>query len=896
MPRGARGKVRLRGATTSRPSLVPPVRGRYRLRLTVRDTRTGLRSRDNVTLRAAPDAPPSGVPIETLTNGQITLGAPVNESYSAPNPGDAVQLLILDRPTLGLINHSSFPANAQGMTNLRNTVRNAPGGALVIMSTPNGNTIKPAPDAASVSALRQAVANAGGFNTQPDVTTNLGAFSFIGINEGPDAAINPGMTLSAPGLPNSAPGAQRGYLQQDSLGNFAFVAGDYAEFDTAAAGTTASQAAIDVGGKTYKSDPVTTPGGFYVVVLDAGSLALRDSGTFPLPNDNSQAEQNGLNLMGAMYEKYYRDPTTLVFTQSIGTVVRQDGAAGPAWNHAAIAQQYFAASRLIFNALPYGGRGDFASVGPGGTPNPMPAGSWIGCCLPQFGETASAAATGTAGRLAGTLGRNFRSQYYPVQSGPLPSSGDSLTAVAYRSPTTGTLPCPDSSNAPPPTAGSGPPAWPCRDTAPRRTAIACIAETLNLTQPIERNYWASQGVVWGDKLSDLNVMSYRSLPREPDCRSSAFSAIEFEDVQKQLAAEFADVDAVVTASNSLVNHLQAPFIQSGAADYANLEEIASTIQGSVKPPANGGVNVTPFDVIGDLLDIGGVVASYDPETEAAEGPLELLGSGFYLLSSFLDKPDGSPTLNTQIPTTANQLGDTLETNYQAALQSLDHVGDLVVSDWGRLKIAAANSGSGGVWNWGPTATSAAVQTLTVSTQKQAYEGLMPLAYTPYSLIDNHSPEPGASRQPRARASAGAIDFVRGYKCPKAFNVPPFKPLSFNLFQPFRDEPVSGAIAPVVAAGISESWAFGTVSHYFINSTSSASASYDGTPPTSLLNAMFGASPPDGTKPLTQLQYAVDLYQRNGPPVVKNNGPPKSNQTDGGNGLYGVACTVNGKLN
>ncbi len=870
-PRGAHPM--LHGQGTATPRLVTDRPGRYRLTLRASGPAHQLTT-DSVLVSTAPDVPPVGVAINTMNSSVagpagIALGAPVNQSFTTVNAGDVAQVLVLDRATLAVLSHTSYPATDAGMAALATEVDAQGNNTLVVIDTPQLSAVV-LPDQTAANSLNRALAHID----VPAVGTWLRAMSAIGVPGGGPGVENPGLNLASPSTATSDPGALRGYLQVDSAQNFTFVSSDYVPFDTVAPGTSPTQAAISVGGQSYTSSPVTSPaGGFYVLILDSGTLAKLADGTFPVPS--------GLAAMHSLLSQHVLNTHALIFTQSIGSVTRAD-ASPAAWNLVASDEQQIGGHRFLFDALPAGGHGDYALVAPTGNGSP-------GCCISPWADIESYAATRGAGRVTGVLARNGLAQYYPALSGSHPGIANSLPSVAYEPPSAGPFSCPDLGSAAPATGAFGVAAvWPCRDTAARRAAITCVAAVLGLPEPIERNYWAAGNVTWSDELSQLETMRYSGLAHDAGCDEKRFTAQDFGDVQSQLEAEFRDVDRVLTGSQNLISNLQKPLTQTQGTTYANLEQIASTIAASVKPPP-ASFSFDPYSIIAGLLDLGSEVAG-----EPIGTVLGFYGTLTLLASDTVDHANGSEVTTSPIPAKAADLGAQLETTYLNDNTRMTHIGEILVSDWGKLKAAASNAGPSGPWNWTPAMNQLAINAITAATTQAAYKSLFPLAFTFYNVVDNTHPEPNAAVGSGSTGSS-VPSTASAFKCAKDY-VPPFHSLSYNVFAPFRGEPANGQLSVITGAGPGRQlWALGTLSHYFLNGRNAQDTT--GTPPSSLTNAMFGNAPIDPTAPLGLLRYGIDTYSPTQiPPTLTNNGPPSkiANDIDDGTALFGDYCTVNGK--
>jgi hypothetical protein len=275
-------------------------------------------------------------------SGDLRLGPPYNELITARGPG--VQLFVFDRSDLTFRSGLSraYTPDLAGMQSLAQYVSGLSAGELVIITAPPGQGSSfQVQDPAAVGFLNKALASIGAPSPVQGSVANPPpqGFSAVGVPGMPccDATINPGLSLAGRDGVVRTNGALKGFLRRDSSGNYAYVDGDYVQFDTVAPGTTPTQAVISVGGKTYSSDNLS-PGqaGFYVLVLDAGSLGDISDETFVVsgPGIDSANLPNTLSEMHQALLSFLGDPSKLFFIQSVGTVERDtaDAVAASQWN------------------------------------------------------------------------------------------------------------------------------------------------------------------------------------------------------------------------------------------------------------------------------------------------------------------------------------------------------------------------------------------------------------------------------------------------------------------------------------------------------------------------------------------------------------------------------------
>lgn len=815
-PRGS--KAKLFAATTRRPRFVPDRPGVYRLKMTV-VVRVGGRGRasqaspvaasDTTMLLAAPDDNGIGVAVNTMDNGGVTVGG---QHYAPPDPSKPLQLVVLDRSTLEPISNGSIAPNRSfagddaGTQSLANAVSQlnsyaCPGypeqqqcAIAIIATRAQGNGRAPLTDAGALANLNGAVAALGGRAipataalsaascAQP--TPVCGGFSVIGVPGYPAGAgtINPGLAASVDG--HNAGGALTGYLQLSEttgptiVNLFVFIQGDHVAFDTTASGTSPTQAVIQVGSAKYTSTQLVSPvnAGAYVLVLDAGTLAFRQDGTFGLRGGPVGPIVSAEDQMAALLNKYANDPSALVFVQSIGSLARWDTYLGNTdlpngWNQIGAALQALGGHSTLFNAL--AGNyprydGTYAQVGPAGPS----AASWS--------KTASQAATGTPGQLAGTLARNNSAQFYAEDAAGAEKFDDGLTLLAYHSPTP----------------------WPLRGDARHRAALQCIASQVtvgnrSLAYPIEDNYTnAAYKSAWGNLQEDVDALDYSDLTG-PQCNKSKFNQTEFKAVKTQLDKEFTAV-AVVWG---LIDALKQPYADEAPED--TVAVVAAQIRQSLPTPQGATTSYDPLAIGEEVLYVVGAIASVTGQEEIPIA-LELIAAGMGLVDDTTLNSDGTPELQTPISDLdVASFAQDLHDRFQAAKDHFDQIGDILVGDWYKLSTAAGNATLNGPWYWNNQEKGGSVRAaLQFAATRLSYTALFPKAY------------PVLLRGENGDSTLGISGDASQYTCwyyPYAGGGDPFHDQTDNVsWLPFQHTQSWGGVNPnpVTAAGPNEeNWVY-----------------------------------------------------------------------------------------
>jgi hypothetical protein len=836
-----RSRARLTHADRARPLLRPDRPGHYLLEVRVAKAPAGragasrvasassiaaetggepfqAESTDLTTVTATIAAQPIGAAIDTIMEVEGKLG--VQLATIAAGGGftpvsdaeDALQLVAYDRETLERKQSLSFENSPSGAAGLLAAVKELTSADLVVISKPDP-TITSGESSAAAATIDEALAEIGAepvptaISTGADTCGGSGqcsTFSAIGVPGIPigQGDVDPGLA-SPPGS-----GIRNGDLHgdlQESLHDeeFVFVNRERVPFDTGESGT--DLAKVTVGGTVYESAPLPG-GGFFVVVLDAGSLQeLQPAATYSLATPPPGPGVGDLAEMHAELHRWAGDPAALVIVRSIGTVVRQSGA----WDSVAADLQELGGSRFYFDALHASdGSTYFAQVGPGGNGD---AG------LSPWTQIATKDRNGT-GRLSGMLARNPSSQLYPAESAP-PGT-----------PVQGTLPG---------LLSLPPKPWPLREEPTTRTALECVAAKLKISYPIEHNYYTNDNIEWSAEKSTLENATLTSIRgADPKFGCESISEAVFETVRHQLEEEWADLPVV----ENLIKNLKSPF-NGPAGQNADLGSVASAVDEDVEPDAD----TFEYQALALLSDISWIASAVAPEGEAA---LNLVSGGLSLVSELDTNPDGSNALSS-VTIAADEFGPTLQNEYLQAVLGLEQEQAVILSNWEMLKIAAENAGPDAEsaiadWAWGPTDAKKADWGLAESSRRLDFETLFPTRYALY----------------RAQQGTGRLDpeDVETYTClypPR--NPPTFEVPHLEKVQPFLHTPRYGGVAPRVSgSGQVEQWVYAGTNGAFL----SESASHPTFPSETTLQQMF-VEPQTvygSNEPLFRpLQFALEAY-------------------------------------
>ena len=726
-PRGSKAKLRHAGA--ARPLLRTDRPGVYRVRLLATEVgraASGPVSRsasDVVTLTAVANLRPIGKPIETIAfNGQnteetadtgIRIGA---KTYWMGMPkGNSVQAVILERGTLGFLYAASYPGSATDAETLKEKIKEYGGNkTLVAISNPDlfsNSEVSTAfvPIVKSLGAPVGSIENGrAGWSVVGVPGSKSGAYLGTGANHDPQGA-------------GELRGNLSGYLQENSGKGFGFVPADRPLFDSSVPSSAALPTlgnTIEVGAAKYLSDPLPAcaTGGFQVEVLLAETLAPAGGGTFATNGcgdaDNATGQQqlaallNGLTLAGGSSEG-----PKLVFVQSIGSPY--DAAAG-SWDSIATALERLGGTASVFAAA----RASYALVGELGIKR-LP--------LTEASETL----TGKPARITGMLEPDRRNAYVPVLSSPSGVVPFGLAAIAYQ-----------------PTQ-----AWPLSESKEERAALEYAAKLLGLEEPAigKSCYVPTQP----DVRSEYCNLRYRNqwssyagkLERAKFKSGQGFSKGVWHSVVTELAEN--EFDTVQSVWN-LVTTLQGAFGATGVNAEVNLNKIATEIEQAIAPPKNAEADSWWLELVANVASI---VSYYDfgfsDDDEFIEKTSGTLSGALFIAAQSLYSDEGSP-IGEEFQLDAEEVAVELSKRYLAASNGLGRIGELLVSDYGKLS-AIDKSGLLGINSEG---VEEITSVLGPGSRQWTYQALLPITYEAVSL------QPGTHNSPLpAKATEFECDYV-----------------------------------------------------------------------------------------------------------------------------------------
>jgi hypothetical protein len=802
-PKGS--KPTLTGARGARPRLLPDKVGRYRLRLRVIETlprarsaqsepledpiadlqpvddpdeltaRTALVSVDETEVVGATPTPPIGATLATIPetgpNGIVLDGQVQPPLDQSGQPTDWVQLLVLNRQTRAVVEPQSRGyAYAENPQDLSNAIGGLDSSHLAILT--GGGRPQPNLDRNHWNTLKYAYRQLGGKtyqgsnSSQMDPGFRSGKWSLIGIPHLDQGQAFTSSQLASTASPSQS-GSLSGYLQLDMNvpPNYGFTFGDYVSFDTNETGQTSGQNVMTVGNASYSSEPLSEgQAGFQVVVLNAGNLLPVPEGneTFVTNESATQSNDAGVNAMNA-FIKSWASNQTLFLIQSIGSPTPLSSA----WVQTlAPTIASLGGSPSVLNALP-AANGGYTLVAPSPTQATGLAGeAWA---IPE--DSASKPPV----QLVGSLSRNRQAVYHAPTASPIEGYQQQMMPIAYQPPQE----------------------WPFTDTtdpkyAAYQAAMGYIAQQLDLgyQNDIRINYYQAN-FVQQNRVGDLLGVNYPNPATgcpsgDTNPYGNGYSPADFCDVRAQLVHEFQWVNGIY----GLIDVYRGQINQAEIQSQSNIETTASNIIDAVGANEDSDREAS---VLADLYE-GFELFSYGADVAGGAGAVAGgIASALALAGEAANSSEGNPLL-AEIETEAQDLGGQVQQNLANALPALDHAGDLLVSDYGKLKTAgplSLNAQTG--WDLGPTAADKLPGMLDIGTDRFFYRLFIDGFYKLWELRPGFSPDPDLS--PPA-IEPQWVSRPQDYECFYDRQGEPYA----NPIDPFDGEPDSAWWPELVAFG------------------------------------------------------------------------------------------------
>ncbi len=690
-PEGSEAK--LTDATAAKPAFVPDVNGEYVLQAAVTEpSGSAAASTQEVTVIGQPPVPEVGW--ETSVSGAgITFGP-----YSYPNPGPGpVQMLVLERESLGLVSNASYgPSDDIGTAF---APYEGDGSKLVMLT---GGARETSVSSSFSKDLAGVIADIGGATesglNDPTYFFDRGTWSVIGIPGLPSgqAAQNLGLGIGT----GTSGGVMKGFLGKDpTYGNFTFVYGDYTPFDTNLTNQTGTTANLmSVGDpvcptcppKTYESAaPAPGQSGFQMLVLDHGSLEPLTHGTWFTNTSSGPDVQQVSAMAGAIKAASQLERDKLYLIQSIGSPHPLENT----WTSQLAPELHgvIGSSEIALNLLP-SQNGGYAYVGSTSTQNAETA------LIPEDSTPAPAPA-----QLTGMLARTKQTRFEPRLDSAVDGVDLSMLPLAYQDPTP----------------------WPFTDPsdAGHYAALQYVTQQVGLgdlrAAYVSKDFLGNQ-TTYTNALKDVPYPGPSGFPEN----LIPFTPNEFTDVKNGLLSEFGWVIAVRAMQAQLHTALTDVEVSENGGAAGIAHEIASQISGNDSDK----VETEIFNIVSNATRILAAV----PGLQLA-GPV---GGVFGIMGVVSANRAGSQVI-TDLDTEASHLGADVLAAYGAALTSVNHVGDLLVSDFGKLKVAGPLALQG-AWNISNDERQMIQTNLQLSTEQEFWGALLPTGYTLYSLQPGHN--------------------------------------------------------------------------------------------------------------------------------------------------------------
>ena len=739
-----------------RPSFRPDVPGRYTLRLTARGRSIRTRSRSRLFRprrwsRSRPwlthpgpegfDPVPIGIRVGTKCSTDDKKGIVSVDSgceyLTTFFKDDWLQVLVLDRETLGFVSNktytcSSYPFNCGSQV---------------------AGDLKKLDDTKLVIAVSQP-----GFTHPYDLQAALGSIGFPNLSAEQKFALSnaPGGVVSVIGVPGlragqaharivpdgeAGAGEMNGYLTPDQYFNFTWLPMERVPFDTRAPGFPETQNVIVVGTQIFRGDitgPTSNYAGFQVVVLDGHTLDQRAAQVFVTSALHDDAVNPTINQMADFLGSEVR-PGDVVLISSTRRYPLQEllaNLADPAAkSKLASAIASVGGTRDAFNRC----AGDFhcqgyALVGWGG------AGEGNG----QETSTQKDPSTGDA-RIRGVLAPDRLSLFKPVTASALDEPPEALAGLMVQAP--------------------GKEEWPLDGDPGAQKAIAYIGSHHDrLGQDPRSAYWTQpfDQATWSAIARQVHDLDYPGA-------GNGFSEDEFKSARNELVQEITWVGDV----RAYLKDLSSPFADTGITSWANLTTITDKVKDALKPPDQR-MQMLVLDVVGGVLSIGGV----------AGGPVvEFVSVAYETTLQYLTQDRDGGDAET-ITGNANELAARLVSSLQDARAGFRNLGNIIVSDYDKLKTVGTLGGCSSTsancppeWQFSQRDQQQASAATYKSIESEFSQELMRLAFPAYTLNPR-----GNHRAPNGQVSNDAKDF------------PCFGRGVLPAFYPFRNEPDNGQVA------------------------------------------------------------------------------------------------------
>ena len=590
------------------------------------------------------------VPIDTQAVSPTTNEPAIkvgDQYYEAENPGKGTQVLVLDRKTLQRIEDNTWTTVAQ----IQQDLAGLNDGWLVIVAQ------RAAMDAPMTGAFTSI-----GVPAAASTTDSGPGFSAVGV---PGLAAGDATWINAPAASNDGVDAGRmtGYLSPDVYDNYGYIPGSqHEDFSYGAAAGSPCRGNDPEG---YCHDPGLV--GYLVRVQDRHTLAdvtYIAVGAYRFYATNGQALSAGQQTQQAADMADYLSgvrPGDVVTIQGVSKTSSSGylplvGNIDPGvMGTLAQAIANLGGTRDGFNNA---ARSQDSELGSKGQPYILVG--WQHAAGDSAAEATGAEASfGDAGQsyipaLSGTLRPDSSSQYRPVEVSPAPGVSNGLDDIVLAAP--------------------GQTAWPLGGGALR--ALSSLGDSDPRLGPDPRNAYWTQDLDESDTNSIIEGLRDQTFASGQGFTKNQFTAAKTELIQEL---------RWVGNTRSYLSKLSQPFASSGLDGWAAAQGIADQVYADATTSTNP-VVMEWLQFTSILIGFGG------PPGQMLSRALQL-GMWAYGASA-----DGGPGYS-QIKTTADKLGTAFITQAKAAEATFQNMGDVVVSDYAKLKqvgtYGGCNTGASG---------------------------------------------------------------------------------------------------------------------------------------------------------------------------------------------------------
>jgi hypothetical protein len=640
------------------------------------------------------------VPIDTMAGGRagepgIQIGFQPSDRFDLKdaehpggNPPDTLQVLVLERATLGFVRNVVFAK----VDELERYLAGLTQANLVIVVSQPRATAQPNFTPAERDALGRALSSIGGPEYGSELPLRRGGLSVIGVPGLPKGSADVNVLPEE----SDADASMQGYLSPDQHGNFGFVPKLQIPFSMpespspACAQTSCpDKAGFRLRALDGRTGKVVTQAFFPTGVAGSEGLAeLSEAISDVASEDVVELEARSVERPKAESEPAFQQ---VVANPSIGLInflAKQIAALGGTRD--AFLQMLSQDGSTPWTTMPY------ALVG------------WRGAEEGNGIEVSQSNADQKAKlRLSGVLRPDQESRLRPalVTAAPI---GHDLAQAAMSPPHD---------------------RWPLEGT-PAGTALSYLGETVGELGPDPRSeYWRQDELSpsdWRAIATKIEKEDYRDVPRG---RRGEFDGEDFDEAQDQLVKELLWVAKVTSYTERLAD----PFDKSVFKSWREVQEVGAQVANElqVSPADQSAVAVRYSQLVSNILKVGGGLTA---------GVSASLGAAIDVgIWAFGAQPDGRPTYQ-MVNTKTVAVGVKFSEEMEAAAANLSSMRNVVVSDPDKLEYVGENAFcSAASPKCLPAFAYTSVDAKRVSVdisrglQKSAYELLLPLKFRPVRL-------------------------------------------------------------------------------------------------------------------------------------------------------------------